>query len=95
MKKPCFHALPAVYSLVESALATLANICEDVGELLDSDSLGRPLNVLVGAAGCRESVVLRVGCVVLPLCSRSLPVPFVLRSFVRSYVLFAASMMFD
>ncbi len=34
-------------SMVESSLATVANICEDVGDTLDSDSLGRPLNSLV------------------------------------------------
>jgi hypothetical protein len=37
----------APHRLVETALATLANICEDVGDYLDSDALGRPLNRIV------------------------------------------------
>ena len=37
------------HRIVDTALATLANMCEDVGDGLDSDALGRPLNLIVRA----------------------------------------------
>jgi hypothetical protein len=46
----CSHgSLPLIVasSLTESSLATLANIAEDEGDSLDSESMGRPLAALV------------------------------------------------
>ena len=44
---PSLNTLPPSDTVCEGAFGALQKICEDSAEILDSDNLNRPLNVLI------------------------------------------------